>query len=62
MKPEQETVLTLIRAIVRGAHDITMKSEVCWAKVLRGASKQGVQGLCFDAIEQDRLRIAWKVI
>ena len=51
MTKEQETVLSLIRAIVRGAHDVRLRAAVCWAKVMEEATRQGVQGLCFDALE-----------
>lgn len=52
MTPEQETVLSLIIAIVSGAHDVRLKEAVCWAKVVEEAARQGVQGLCFYALEQ----------
>ena len=59
MTPEQETILSLIRAVVRGAHDAPLGMDVCgskamnvcWAKVITEATKQGVQGLCFDGLE-----------
>ena len=51
MTKEQETVLSLIRAIVRGAQDVPLAMDACWAKVMEEATKQGVQGLCFDALE-----------
>ena len=75
MTPEQETLLSLIKIVVRGTHDVFLKKtgrvwqkeqaslasshslalssvqDVCWAKVMEEATKQGVQGLCFDALE-----------
>ena len=51
MTPEQETVLSLIRAIVRGAHDVRLKVAVCWAKVMSDVTRQGMQGRCFDALD-----------
>lgn len=51
MTNEQETIVSLIRAIVRGAHDVRLTADICWAKVLEEATRQGVQGLCFDALE-----------
>lgn len=51
MTKEHETVLTLIRVIVSGAQDVGLDSEVCWAKVKEETARQGVQGLCFDALE-----------
>ena len=51
MTKEQKAVLSLIRAIVRGDQDVPPMMNVCWAKVMEEATKQGVQGLCFDALE-----------
>ncbi|MCI5451441.1 hypothetical protein MR532_06240 [bacterium] len=59
MTPAQETLLSLIRAIVRGAQGVPLAlddsgikaMDICWAKVLEEATRQGVQGLCFDALE-----------
>ena len=51
MTPAQETLLSLIRAIVRGAQGVPLAMDVCWAKVMEEATRQGVQGLCFDALE-----------
>ena len=51
MTYEQETVLSLIRAIVSGAYVETLKADIRWAKVVEEAARQGVQGLCFDALE-----------
>ncbi len=52
MTYEQESVLSLIRAIVSGAYVETLKADIRWAKVVEEAARQGVQGLCFDALEQ----------
>lgn len=30
---------------------ISSVQDVCWAKVMEEATRQGVQGLCFDALE-----------
>lgn len=51
MTPQQETLLSLIRAIVRGAYDAPMMTGVDWETVRAEATRQGVQGLCFDALE-----------
>lgn len=51
MTKEHETMLLLIRAIVRGSQDGVLKSEVCWAKVKEETARQSVQGICFDALE-----------
>lgn len=51
MTPNQETLLSLIRAIVRGAQDVPPAMDACWAKVMEEATRQGVQGFCFDALE-----------
>lgn len=51
MTPNQETLLSLIRAVASGAQDVRLKADVCWAKVMEEATRQGVQGLCFDALE-----------
>lgn len=48
---EQETILSLISTVVSGAHDVRLKAEICWAKVMEEAARQGVQGICFDALE-----------
>lgn len=50
MTPEQESVISLIRAIVN-AQDVRLKADVCWAKVMEEATREGVQGLCFDTLE-----------
>lgn len=51
LSAEQGTILLLIRAVVNGAQDMRLKADVCWAKVMEEATTQGVQGLCFDALE-----------
>ena len=75
MTPEQETLLSLIKIVVRGTHDVFLKKtgrvwqkeqaslasshslalssvqDVCWAKVMEEATRHGVQGICFDALE-----------
>lgn len=51
MTPQQKTLLSLIRAIVRGAYDAPMMTGVDWETVRAEATRQGVQGLCFDALE-----------
>ena len=51
MTYEQETVLSLIRAIVSGACVETLKADIRWAKVVEEAARQGVQGLCLDALD-----------
>ena len=51
MTKEQETVLSLIRVSVRGTLDVSLSNGVCWAKVKEEAARQGVQGLCLDAME-----------
>ena len=51
MTPNQETLLSLIRAVASGAQDVRLVADVCWAKVKEDAERQGVQGLCFDALE-----------
>ena len=51
MLPEHITLLSLIRTIVSGAHNVSLTEDVHWARVREEASKQGVQGLCFDALE-----------
>ena len=47
---EQETILSLISTVVSGAHDVRLKAEICWAKVMEVSASQGVQGICFDAL------------
>ena len=51
MTPQQETILSLIRTIVGGAYDASMTRGIDWARVREEATKQGVQGLCFDALQ-----------
>lgn len=51
MTKEQDTLLSLIKATVSGAHDVRLRTDVCWAKVMEEATRQGVQGICFDALE-----------
>ena len=51
MTPQQKTLLSLIRAIIRGAYDAPMMTGVDWETVRAEATRQGVQGLCFDALE-----------
>lgn len=51
MTPQQQTILSLIRTIVGGAYDASMTRGIDWARVREEATKQGVQGLCFDALE-----------
>ena len=59
MIKEQDTLLSLISAIVSGAQDVPLSMDVCglkamdvcWAKVMEEAARQGVQGICFDALE-----------
>lgn len=59
MTSSQATLLSLIRVIVRGAQDVPLAMDACglkatdesWAKVMEEATRQGVQGLCFDALE-----------
>ena len=46
-----ESLLSLIRAIVRGDQGVPLAMDVCWAKVKEEAERQGVQGLCLDAFE-----------
>lgn len=52
MTKEQEILLALIRAVVRGVYEGAHGTEVCWANVMEEATKQSVQGLCFDAFER----------
>lgn len=51
MTKEQIAVLSLISTVVSGAHDVRLTADICWAKVMEEATRQGVQGLCFDALE-----------
>ena len=51
MRIEHETILSLVRAIVKNAHEVSLRPGTCWAKVLEEAVRQGVQGLCLDALE-----------
>ena len=51
MSPEHITLLSLIRTIVKGAHEEHLTEDVRWEKVRKEASRQGVQGLCLDALE-----------
>lgn len=52
MTKEQIAVLSLISTVVSGAHDVRLTADICWAKVMEEATKQSVQGLCFDAFER----------
>ena len=51
MTKEQKAVLSLIRAVASGAHDVRLTADICWVKVMEEATRQRVQGLCFDALE-----------
>ena len=51
MTSEQDTILSLIKTVVKGAHDVYSTEDICWAKIMDSAIRQGVQGLCFDAME-----------
>lgn len=51
MAKEQEVLLSLIKATVSGAHIETLKADICWKKVKEEVTRQGVQGLCLDALE-----------
>ena len=51
MSPEHITLLALIRTIVRGPHDVPQTEDIRWARVRLEASRQGLEGLCFDALE-----------
>ena len=51
MTSSHESLLSLLRAIVRGDQGVPPLMNVCWAKVMEEATKQGVQGLCFDALD-----------
>ena len=51
MTSEQDTILSLIKTVVEGAHDVYSTEDICWAKIMDSAIRQGVQGLCFDAME-----------
>lgn len=51
MTKEKIAVLSLISTVVSGAHDVRLTADICWAKVMEEATRQGVQGLCFDALE-----------
>lgn len=52
MTKEQIAVLSLISTVVSGAHDVRLTADICWAKVMEEATRQGVQGLCIDAFER----------
>ena len=52
MTKEQETLLALIKTVVKGECEEAYGTGACWANVMEEATRQGVQGLCLDAFER----------
>ena len=51
MTVEQKIVLSLIEIAVRSSPADLIKEDLNWKKVIDFATRQGVQGVCFDALE-----------
>ena len=52
MTKEQETLLALIKTVVKGECEEAYGTGACCANVMEDATRQGVQGLCLDAFER----------